>query len=78
MSIYDAAGQKALEVGCGPDLFTILATKIVGERGSVYTLDINPMAVETVQRKKLLDAVTKNNLFSFREKTSRVFKFEKS
>jgi len=27
--------------------------------------------------KRLLDAVTKNNLFSFREKTNRVFKFEK-
>jgi len=28
--------------------------------------------------KKLLDAVTKNGLFSFKEKTDRVFKFEKS
>ncbi|RLE49590.1 MAG: hypothetical protein DRJ33_08105 [Candidatus Methanomethylicota archaeon] len=56
-------GQKALEVGCGRGFFTILAIKIVGE---------------TVRRKKPLDAVTKNNLFSFREKTSRVFKFEKS
>jgi len=28
--------------------------------------------------KKLLDTVTKNGLFSFREKAGRVFKFEKS
>ena len=139
-------GQKVLEVGCGPGFFTIPAAKIVGEKGKVYTLDVNPVAVETVRRKikekdlknieviladasetglpdesvdvaflfgvihaldhvdavmremhrvlkakgvlsiqrswwsekKLLDAVTKNGLFSFREKTSRVFKFEKS
>jgi len=139
-------GQKVLEVGCGPGFFTIPAAKIVGEKGSVYALDVNPVAVETVRRKikennlknvqvlladasetglpdksidvaflfgvihaldnidmvmqemhrvlkkkgvlsvqkswwserKLLDAVTKNGLFSFREKTNRVFKFEKS
>ena len=139
-------GQKVLEVGCGPGFFTIPAAKIVGEKGRVYALDVNPVAVETVRRKiekkglknvevmladasetglpgesidvaflfgvihalddmgavmremhrvlkangvlsiqkswwskkKLLDAVTKNGLFSFREKISRVFKFEKS
>jgi len=138
-------GQKVLEVGCGPGFFTIPAAKIVGEKGRVYALDVNPMAVETVRRKieekglknvevmladasetglpdesidvaflfgvihalddvdavmwemhrvlkakgvlsiqkswwsekKLLDAVTKNGLFSFREKIGRVFKFEK-
>jgi len=31
-------GQKALEVGCGPGFFTILATKIVGEKGRVYVI----------------------------------------
>ena len=139
-------GQKVLEVGCGPGFFTIPAAKIVGEKGRVYALDVNPVAVETVRRKikennlknvqvlladasetglpdksidvaflfgvihaldnvdmvmqemhrvlktkgvlslqkswwserKLLDAVTKNGLFSFKEKTNRVFKFEKS
>ena len=139
-------GQKVLEVGCGPGFFTIPAAKIVGEKGKVYALDVNPVAVETVRRKimennlknvkimladasetglpdesidvaflfgvihalkdvdavmremhrilkvkgilsvqkswwsekRLLDAVTKNNLFSFKEKNSRVFKFEKS
>ena len=138
-------GQKVLEVGCGPGFFTIPAAKIVGEKGRVYALDVNPVAVETVRRKieekglknvevmladagetglpdesidvaflfgvihalddvdavmremhrvlkakgvlsiqkswwsekKLLDAVTKNGLFSFREKIGRVFKFEK-
>ena len=139
-------GQKVLEIGCGPGFFTIPAAKIVGEKGSVYALDINPVAIKTVRRKikekglknvkviladasetglpeesvdvvflfgvihalddvdavmqethrvlkvkgvlsiqkpwwpekKLLDAVTKNGLFSFKEKTGGVFKFEKS
>ena len=139
------SGQKVLEVGCGPGFFTVPAAEIVGEKGRVYALDVNPAAVENVRRKiskkglknvevlladagktglpdesidiaflfgvihalddvdavmqemhrvlkssgilsiqkswwsekRLLDAVTKNNLFSFREKTGRVFKFEK-
>jgi len=139
-------GQKVLEIGCGPGFFTIPAAKIVGEKGSVYALDINPVAIKTMRRKikekglknvkviladasetglpeesvdvaflfgvihalddvdavmqethrvlkvkgvlsiqkpwwpekKLLDAVTKNGLFSFKEKTGGVFKFEKS
>ena len=139
-------GQKVLEIGCGPGFFTIPAAKIVGEKGSVYALDINPVAIKTMRRKikekglknvkviladasetglpeesvdvaflfgvihalddvdavmqethrvlkvkgvlsiqkpwwpekKLLDTVTKNGLFSFKEKTGGVFKFEKS
>ena len=44
-------GQKVLEVGCGPGFFTIPAARIVGEKGSVYALDINPLAVRRVQQK---------------------------
>jgi len=44
-------GQKVLEVGCGPGFFTIPAAKIVGAEGVVYALDVNPFAIETVQRK---------------------------
>ena len=44
-------GQKVLEVGCGPGFFTIPAARIVGEKGSVYALDVSPLAVERVQQK---------------------------
>lgn len=44
-------GQKVLEVGCGPGFFTVPAARIVGEKGSVHALDINPLAVERVQQK---------------------------
>ena len=53
--LLDAAGlkpgQKVLEVGCGPGFFTISAAKIVGAEGVVYALDVNPFAIEAVQRK---------------------------
>ena len=45
------AGQQALEVGCGPGFFTIPAAKIVVESGNVTAIDVNPLAVEHVQRK---------------------------
>jgi len=51
-------GQKVLEIGCGPGFFTIPAARIVGEKGSVYALDINPLAVETVQQKIEKEGVT--------------------
>jgi len=44
-------GQTVLEIGCGPGFFTVPAAKIVGDGGTVVALDINPVAVEHVQRK---------------------------
>ena len=45
------AGQRVLEVGCGPGFFTIPASRVVGEEGSVVAIDVNPLAVEHVQKK---------------------------
>ena len=42
-------GQQVLEVGCGPGFFTIPASRIVGEEGHVYAVDINPLAVARVK-----------------------------
>jgi len=44
-------GQKVLEVGCGPGFFTVPAGIMVGEKGSVVALDINPLAIERIQGK---------------------------
>jgi ubiquinone/menaquinone biosynthesis C-methylase UbiE len=52
------AGQKTLEVGCGPGFFTVPAARIVGEEGSILALDVNPLAVEHVQRKIETEGVT--------------------
>ena len=44
-------GQEVLEVGCGPGFFTAPAARIVGEKGNVCALDINPLAVKRAQQK---------------------------
>lgn len=43
-------GQDVLEVGCGPGFFTVPAAQIVGQEGSVYALDVNPLALERVRQ----------------------------
>jgi ubiquinone/menaquinone biosynthesis C-methylase UbiE len=45
------SGQQVLEVGCGPGFFTLPASRIVGEEGSVTSIDVNPVAVEHVRKK---------------------------
>jgi len=44
-------GQTVLEVGCGPGFFTIPTARIVGEKGMVYAVDINPLAIRRVMGK---------------------------
>jgi ubiquinone/menaquinone biosynthesis C-methylase UbiE len=60
--VLDAAGltqgQDVLEVGCGPAFFTVPAARIVGEEGSVYALDLNPLALERVREKLDREGVT--------------------
>ncbi|MFW9852094.1 MAG: class I SAM-dependent methyltransferase [Candidatus Thorarchaeota archaeon] len=43
--------QKVLEVGCGPGFFTIPAAEIVGNKGLIYAIDINPFAIKKVEKK---------------------------
>ena len=44
-------GQQVLEVGCGPGFFTIPSAKIIGEKGFVFAIDINPFAIKKVEKK---------------------------
>ena len=46
-----------LEVGCGPGFFTIPDAKIVGDKGFVYAIDINPFAIKKVDKKLLKEDV---------------------
>jgi ubiquinone/menaquinone biosynthesis C-methylase UbiE len=45
------SGQRVLEVGCGPGFFTVPAAEMVGQDGSVVSLDVSPTAVAHVRRK---------------------------
>ena len=43
-------GNKVLDYGCGPGFYTIPASKIVGENGKIYALDILSFAVQKVKK----------------------------
>jgi ubiquinone/menaquinone biosynthesis C-methylase UbiE len=44
-------GQDVLDFGCGIGSFTLPAAQIVGKDGTVYALDIHPLAIEAVERR---------------------------
>jgi ubiquinone/menaquinone biosynthesis C-methylase UbiE len=44
-------GFYILDYGCGPGSYSIIASEMVGQEGKVYSLDINPLAVQTVKNK---------------------------
>ncbi len=44
-------GQVVLEYGCGIGSYTIPAAQIVGDEGTVYALDIHPLAIATVSKR---------------------------
>jgi len=46
-----APGKTLVEVGCGPGFFTLPAARMVGDKGLVYALDVNPYAVDRVRKK---------------------------
>lgn len=43
-------GFRVLDYGCGPGSYITPLVRLVGDSGRVYALDINPLAVTTVQR----------------------------
>jgi len=44
-------GQTVLDYGCGIESFSIPAAKLVGDDGTVYALDIHPLAIKAVEKK---------------------------
>ncbi len=44
-------GATVLDFGCGPGGFSIAAARIVGHSGTVYALDIHPLALDFVRKK---------------------------
>jgi ubiquinone/menaquinone biosynthesis C-methylase UbiE len=43
------SGMTVLDFGCGPGGFSLAAARLVGKEGRVYAVDINPLALESVQ-----------------------------
>ena len=50
-------GFKVLDFGCGPGGYVLPASKLVGETGKVYALDVTPLAIKMVK-----NIVEKNGL----------------
>ena len=44
-------GQVVLDFGCGIGSFSLPAAQIVGDDGTVYALDIHPLAIDAVERR---------------------------
>ncbi len=44
-------GEVVLDYGCGIGSYSIPAAELVGESGTVYALDIHPLAVERVKKR---------------------------
>ena len=44
-------GNIILDYGCGIGFNTIPAAEIVGEEGTVYALDIHPLAIKSLEKK---------------------------
>ncbi|MBM3156276.1 MAG: class I SAM-dependent methyltransferase [Chloroflexi bacterium] len=51
-------GQTVLDYGCGPGFYALPAAGIVGDKGSVYALDIHPLAIKSVRRKANKKGIT--------------------
>jgi ubiquinone/menaquinone biosynthesis C-methylase UbiE len=46
-----AEGQTVLDFGCGPGHFATAAAQMVGDKGRVYALDIQPAAARMVEKR---------------------------
>ena len=55
----DLNGLTALEIGCGTGFFTIPIAKLIGDKGSLTSIDILQESVDLVS-KKVEDAKLKN------------------
>ncbi len=44
-------GHKVLDFGCGIGSYSIPVSRLVGESGRVYALDVHPLAVERVEKR---------------------------
>lgn len=45
------AGNAVLDVGCGPGFFTVPMARLVGDRGRVYAVDIQPAMLARTERR---------------------------
>ncbi|HVP93199.1 MAG TPA: methyltransferase domain-containing protein, partial [Acidobacteriota bacterium] len=50
-------GYHVLDYGCGPGSYLVAVEELVGKSGKIYALDVNPLAIQMIQR-----IISKNQL----------------
>ena len=51
-------GLTVVDYGCGPGRYTLPIARLVGDKGKVFALDIQPMAISMVKKKATSKALT--------------------
>lgn len=52
------SGDIVLDYGCGLGSFSIPATKLVGDKGKIFALDIHPLAIKCTKKKAQKHKIT--------------------
>jgi len=47
-----------VDYGCGPGSYTIPAAKLVGPKGKIFAVDIQPLAIKTIKEKATRESLT--------------------
>jgi len=51
-------GMAVLDYGCGPGRYTLPLARLVGTKGKVFAVDIQPLAISTVKQKAARESLT--------------------
>jgi len=51
-------GMVVVDYGCGPGRYTLPISKLVGPKGKVFAVDIQPLAIKTVKEKAAKQGLT--------------------
>jgi len=51
-------GMVVVDYGCGPGRYTLPVAKLVGSKGKVFAVDIQPLAIKTVKEKAARQCLT--------------------
>lgn len=51
-------GMVVVDYGCGPGRYTLPVAKLVGPKGKVFAIDIQPLAISTIREKAAHESLT--------------------
>ena len=51
-------GMVVVDYGCGPGRYTLPVAKLVGLKGKVFAVDIQPLAIKTIKEKAVRESLT--------------------